>query len=200
MKVRTSLSYNTAPEYYVNKEYSFVGSDFDMWLNGGNCTHYAYARSCELAGHNIKNDKDFTRFPNAGQWYKYTKWKTGTEPKAGAIGECQGHVFIVEEVYPDGSYLISQSSYRDFIFGTAVVNTRVGEVFSNISGKLLHFIYNPYIEEEEVVNSGIITSEDAITKMAEDVINGKYGNGRLTRMANLYSTIQKRVNELMEAK
>ena len=81
-----------------------------------------------------------------------------------------------------------------------MVNTRVGEVFSNISGKLLHFIYNPYIEEEEVKDSGIITSEDAITKMAEDVINGKYGNGRLTRMANFYSTIKKRVNELMEAK
>lgn len=196
MKTRTSLSYNTAPECYVNSEYSFVGTDFDMWTNGGNCTHYAYARSCEIAGHNIKCNDDFSRFPNAGQWYKYTKWNIGYTPKVGAIGECQGHVFIVEEVYNDGSYLISQSSYKDFIFNTAVVNTKVGEVFSNISGKLLHFIYNPYVNNDAEI-SFEITTEQAVDKMARDVISGLYGNGKIFRSLNLYNTIQKRVNELI---
>ena len=192
MKIRKSLKFETAPKCYKDKSYSFVGTEYDMWLIGGNCTHYAYARSCEIAGKNIYNG-DFTRFPNAGQWYKYTNWEIGTKPKAGAIGECQNHMFIVEEVYEDGSYLISQSSYKDFLFNTQVVNTQVGETFANISGKLLHFIYNPYVENEK--DDTGITTEQAIDKMAEDVIAGKYGNGRSVRMTNLYNAIQKRVNE-----
>lgn len=197
MEARTSLSYNTAPECYVSPEYSFVGTDYDMWTHKGNCTHYAYARSCEIAGHNIKCAADFSRFPDAGNWYKYTKWEVGYTPKVGAIGECQGHVFIVEKVYDDGSYLISQSSYKDFIFNTAVVRTKIGDTFSNISGKLLHFIYNPYVDDTEHEISLGITTEQAVDKMARDVISGLYGNGKIVRSLNLYNTIQKRVNELM---
>lgn len=197
MKVRKTLSYNTAPKCYKDKNYSFVGTAYDMWKINGNCTHYAYARSCELAGKNIY-DGDFTRFPNAGSWYKYTNWNIGITPKAGAIGECQNHLFIVEEVYDDGTYLISQSSYKDFLFNTKVVNIKVGETFSNISGKLLHFIYNPYVKDETKTDT--ITTEQALDKMADDVIDGKYGNGRTVRMTNIYNAVQNKVNIKMENK
>ena len=40
-----------------------------------------------------------------------------------------------------------------------------------------------------------ITTDEAIDKMADDVIAGLYGNGRAYRKEKLYQTIQNRVNK-----
>ena len=49
------------------------------------------------------------------------------------------------------------------------------------------------IEFEEKVHT--ITTEEAIEKMAEDVLNGLYGNGD-TRKNNIYLAVQNKVNKL----
>ena len=199
---RTSLTYDTAPACYKSSDYSFVGSQYDMWKINGNCTHYAYARSCEIKGGRVNNDlMDF--FPDAGLWLKNSKWKTGSEPKLGAIAVFENHVAIVEKIYKDGRIMLSQSSYKTFIFNTVIKKLTVGTKLDNVAGKLLGYIYNPYVEEDteettepEPVETEI-TTEQAITKMAKDVIAGKYGNGAYIRKDNLYKVIQTKVNELM---
>lgn len=49
------------------------------------------------------------------------------------------------------------------------------------------------IEFEEKIHT--ITTDDALKKMAEDVLDGKYGNGD-TRKNNIYLAVQNKVNEL----
>lgn len=199
---RTSLSYDTAPECYTSNKYSFVGSAYDMWKVNGNCTHYAYARSCEIKGGRVNGDlMDF--FPDAGQWLSNAKWKTGTTPKLGAIAVFEGHVAIVEKIYKDGRVMLSQSSYKTFIFNTVIKKLSIGTKLDNVAGKLLGYIYNPYVDETSEDNSSDtgttteITTDQAIEKMAKDVIAGKYGNGRYVRMTKIYNVIQSKVNELM---
>ena len=198
---RTSLSYDTAPEYYTSSNYSFVGSDYDMWKINGNCTHYAYARSCEIKGGNVKNDL-MSFFPDAGLWLSNSKWKTGTTPKLGAIAVFDNHVAVVEKIYKDGRVMLSQSSYKTFIFNTVIKKLSVGTKLDNVAGALKGYIYNPYVEEttETTDNKGEstgITTEQAITKMAEDVIAGKYGNGSYNRMQKIYKVVQTKVNSLL---
>ena len=109
------------------------------------------------------------------------------QPRAGAIGECEHHVFIVERVNEDGTYLISESSYNDFIFQTRTISTKVGEIYAKPSGKLLHFIYNPYVDD----------FDEVIDLLARDVIAGKYGNNP-ERKNNIYKAVQNRVNEILK--
>ena len=97
--------------------------------------------------------------------------------------------------------MLSQSSYKTFIFNTVIKKLSVGTQLDSVAGKLLGYIYNPYIEEEEPSSdtgtTTEITTEQAIEKMAKDVIAGKYGNGSYIRKDNLYKVIQTKVNELM---
>lgn len=41
-----------------------------------------------------------------------------------------------------------------------------------------------------------VTHNEAITVIAKEVMDGKYGNGRTVRSTNIYNEIQKKVNEL----
>lgn len=59
------------------------------------------------------------------------------------------------------------------------------------------FIYpsltEPVIEKPK---QGYITTQEAVHKMAEDVIQGKYGNG-FARKERLYKTVQDEVNKIL---
>ena len=197
--VRKEITYDTAPECYKANGYSFVGTAYDMWKINGNCTHYAYARSCEIAGKNIKGDL-MDWFPDAGLWFKNSKWKTGTEPKVGAIVVTENHVAIIEKIYSDGSCLISQSAYKRFIFGTIKKKLKVGALYDSVAGKVLGFIYNPYVEaENNPVESETKKDNRAI---AVEVIRGLWGNGndrktKLTMAGYDYSAIQALVNKYL---
>lgn len=96
-------------------------------------------------------------------------------------------MFIVERVNDDGSYLISESSYNDFIFRVRTVKVKVGEEYAVPSGKLLHFIYNPYVDDFDYL----------IDMLAREVIAGKYGNSP-ERKNNIYKAVQERVNEILK--
>lgn len=96
----------------------------------GQCTWYAYYRvPVPWRG-------------NAGEWYGNAKragWAVGSQPKMGAImvtweNSYYGHVAIVDAVYSDGTWLVSEMNY----VGTGVTNQRVvrpGQV------PLIGFIY-----------------------------------------------------------
>ena len=91
-----------------------------------NCVGYAWGRWRELLGYTPKLSRR-----NAELWYGYTDdgYKRGKTPKLGAVicyakgkagnaSDGAGHVAIVEEIYPDGSILVSQSVYGGARFGT----------------------------------------------------------------------------------
>ena len=60
--------------------------------------------------------------------------------------------------------------------------------------KFINLIRNEEDNKEELIKN---ESDDYITKIALDVIKGKYGNGE-ERKENLYRTIQQRVNEILK--
>lgn len=77
----------------------------------GQCTWYAFGRAYELLG-----SKPKLCTGNAGKWFDYNKsngyYPYGSTPKCGAIACWQsngdGHVAVVEKVYSDGSFEVSQ--------------------------------------------------------------------------------------------
>lgn len=93
-----------------------------------NCTCYCCGRVGEYKG-------EFdARIPNGdgGQWFPNAvaadNVPYGNEPALGAIacwydpnGTYLGHVAIVEEIYPDGSLMLSNSGYPSSYFWTATV-------------------------------------------------------------------------------
>jgi len=62
--------------------------------------------------------------------------------------------------------------------------------------KFIELIKNEEGNKEELIKNES-NEDDYITKIALDVIKGKYGNGE-ERKENLYKTIQKRVNEILK--
>lgn len=168
-----------------------------------NCVGYAWGAWYEMLGTRPKLSRR-----NAELWYGYTSdgYKRGSTPKLGAVACYQGgtlddgsdgagHVGIVVDI--DGNNItLAQSNYG----GTRwEMKTYKNGVISGL--KLQGYIYLPdnisFDAGTKNDSQSDITSEQAIEKMAKDVINGKYGNGRYTRMNNLYSTIQNKVNKIM---
>ncbi len=87
---------------------------------GGNCTWYAWGRAYELLGSRPKLSTG-----NAGEWYGYNKsnglYSYGTTPKLGAVACWSGHVAVVEEIYSNGSFLISESGWTTCYFRTVTI-------------------------------------------------------------------------------
>lgn len=99
---------------------------------GGWCTDYAWSRRPDLKG---------TVRGNAGTWLSSAKANgigTGGTPRPGAVQVSSesswGHVAVVEEVYADGSYLVSEQNYK----GYGVVSQR--KMPAN-SGVVKGFVY-----------------------------------------------------------
>lgn len=121
-----------------------------------NCVGYAWGRFMEIAGVTTCN---LSR-GNAKDWYPNTRdgYSRGQVPQVGAVmcwktrGQ-YGHVAIVEQVYSDGSVLISESAdCGDHVvydpnnsrhWKTQIISTRsnYSTVYANFQG----FIYNPYL-------------------------------------------------------
>ena len=123
-----------------------------------NCTGYAHARSLEI----MRATEPCSEIPtcNAEDWNDMCKWEHGQTPKLGAIAcwRCGknwngndgcGHVAIVEEVYSNGDFLVSESGWTGWYFRT----TRIAANKFYGSGLTFEcFLYNPYADRnfEEV--------------------------------------------------
>ena len=75
--------------------------------------------------------------------------------------------------------------------------------YSNAGGKQLQGLLNRRKDELNLFNSNSApapTSAPDIEKLARDVIHGRYGNGEARKKAlgDLYSVVQKRVNEILK--
>ena len=120
-----------------------------------NCVGYAFGRALEIGGRTA-NDKLPTC--NAEDWYSVAKsngLSVGSTPKLGATivwrsgnfwngNDGCGHVGTVEEIYSDGSILVSQSNYG----GTRFYLTTIRPPYNIYGQSFVGFIYNPYYTGE----------------------------------------------------
>lgn len=120
-----------------------------------NCTCYAWGRFWEISDPNKLYDSS-TRprlsTGNAQDWFNHTSdgYVRGQTPKLGAIC-CYsggiysglGHVCVVEEIYSDGSFLVSESAWSDYFFRAIHVVAANGD-YGYGGYTFQGFIYNPY--------------------------------------------------------
>ena len=114
-----------------------------------NCVGYAWGRFREILGKSPALSRN-----NAENWWGYKDgYSRGQTPKLGAVAcwskgvvgngsDGAGHVAIVEEIYSDGSFLVSQSGYNNKKrFYTSKIPASKA-----LSGyKFQGFIYNPAV-------------------------------------------------------
>lgn len=179
----------------------------------GQCTWYCYFRGIEEYGsaptwYNGKGKDGNGKYRDATKWLEHyrTPWvpKPATyKPVHGDIvvfGGGLGHVAFIEEVHSDDTCLLS--NYNKMIHGQytkefyLTYDWKIGTALQG-TGPVKGYLHYEGVKPEGDKPKGDITTEQAITKMAEDVIAGKYGNGKLTRMNNIYKVIQRKVNELL---
>jgi surface antigen len=140
---------------------------------------------------------------DAGQWYNLNTdlYSRGYTPKVGGVMVYKNHVAFVNGIYDNGDVELIESGYNNSSYVNGLAYRKVtkasGYYISGVAGTYLGCIYpNVEVECEETTTTSTITTEQAIQKMAEDVIKGIYGNGK-NRSSNIYKAIQTKVNELM---
>lgn len=175
----------SAPEkvngYYYNQNV-FYQCGYGM----PNCTCYAWGRWYELIG---TKPKLWTG--NAENWFPkgtaYDGYQRGQTPKLGAIAcwskgkagndsDGAGHVAIVEEIYPDGSILTSNSAWK----GTNFYTKKIAKGYQVSGYTFQGFIYPP-IEFVENVENPVENSEPVYkvgnTYTTQVVLNVRAGAG-----------------------
>lgn len=110
-----------------------------------NCTGYAYGRFMECQG---VHSCDLST-GNAENWYSHTSdgYERGQTPKLGAVicwhsTQSGGHVAIVEEIYPDGRILTSNSAYSGKRFYMKTLRSS-NNYYMGSAYTFQGFIYNP---------------------------------------------------------
>jgi len=149
-----------------------------------NCVGYAWGRWYEILGSRPNLSK-----ANAENWYGNTAdgYSRGQTPKLGAVivwrrgkthddSDGAGHVAIVEEIYDDGSFLISQSAWNGTNFWTEVIGA---DCVFGPAYTFMGFIYNPveFVSAEdyiEPVDKSQVVSGNRYLSMEEMQINARY--------------------------
>lgn len=117
-----------------------------------NCVGFAFGRFLEECGRTACSQLPTC---NAEDWLSVARQNglpTGELPKIGAVivwasgnlwngKDGCGHVGVVEEIYSDGSILVSQSNYG----GTRFFLTTIKKPYGIYGQRFLGFIYNPYL-------------------------------------------------------
>ena len=130
----------TAPDvndYHYFSDNIFYQSGYGL----PNCTCYCWGRWYELL-----NEKPRLCINNAKDWYWYNDgYARSQEPKLGAVacydGGEYGHVAIVEEIYDNGTMLISESDWVQKIYFRTRVIGQHDEAYGGY--RLLGFIVPP---------------------------------------------------------
>lgn len=154
-----------SPPSQTNTNYMHVskgGKNSCILISGNsvlpNCVGYAWGRAMEILGKTPKLSRR-----DAKDWYAYKAdgYKRGKKPKLGAVicwsggTRKKGHVAIVEDVFADGTILISQSGYG----GPKFWLSRVKPPY-NLSGYIFQgFIYLPLPEN-------VLQKEDIIVNLS----------------------------------
>lgn len=106
-----------------------------------NCTGYAWGRIAEVLQIDKASDHPFyawkteAKTDNACNWFGHEEdgLERGDKPRVGAIAcwdlrdenDSGGHVAFVEEVYSDGTFLVSESMWAYDVFGTVPLSAGV---------------------------------------------------------------------------
>lgn len=132
-------------------------------LQVGNCTWYAWGRFWECGDPQIRPDNlGYVNglYTDAYLWYNGTQgYSKGQTPKLGAVicysgGNYSGlgHVAVVEQIYPDGKILVSESGWDAYYFRTRVADPNNSYPYSNPTDGYTFqgFIYNPTVHGGDV--------------------------------------------------
>ena len=183
-----------------NNPYWYSDNPFYPAYGMPNCTCYAWGRWYELLGR--KPTELYTG--NAGDWYDYTdsSIQKGPLPQLGAIqvmydpyGYYDGHVAVVEEIYPNGDILTSNSGWNSSFFWTARTSAADNYIPGwalNRGYRLKGFLYLPgsipgqtwewvkgnrYLAQNEMDNNAMITAAYLSQKgWSRNAIAGILGN------------------------
>ena len=131
----------------------YYTSDNPFSIDVGNCTWYAWGRFYEETE---PPTRPSLSLGDAYMWYGNTGdgYPRGTTPKLGAVlcfsgGNFSGlgHVAVVEEIYNDGSILVSESGWQGYYFRTNRRYPNGAYPYSNSAEGYTFqgFIYNPTI-------------------------------------------------------
>ena len=181
-KARTTAP-STSSKYW--KHTSAGGVNSCLLIKSGsvlpNCVGYAWGRFYEILGSKPKLSRR-----NAELWYGYTAdgYKRGKKPKLGAVvcwakdkvgnsSDGVGHVAIVEKIYKDGSFLVSQSGYGSKRFWTSKIPPSgyiKGYVFQG-------FIYNPAVKETVSTTAGNTMATKRMKCVAKSGLRIRSGAG-----------------------
>lgn len=177
----------------------------DTWQ----CTLYAYERAKEMTGsypcwYDGKGTDGYGKYRDAKYWkdhprYPFVYIANPTKFKIGDVlvfNGNYGHVAIVEDV-KDYMLLVGDCHrVKPHTYAEEWWNYKNGSMSGDPlpTGKLMGVLRNENFNPQPTED---ITTEQAIDKMARDVIKGMYGNG-LIRKNKLYSAIQGRVNEILK--
>lgn len=136
-----------------------------------NCTAYAYGRLWELT-----NVKPPIALFNACDWLDVARkagYRTGTTPELGALicwagggSNPYGHIGVVEEIWPDGSLVISESAWHG-VYWNNQLNPKRENNYEHPSSpnhyKCQGFIYAEAPTAKDI-NSMLIKIRDAINE------------------------------------
>ena len=156
LKKKMSFKIRTTPPTSTDKNWihtSKGGKNSCILISGDsvlpNCVGYAWGRFMEILGSTPKLSR-----ANAEDWYGHTSdgYERGQTPKLGAVicwrkgktgteSDGAGHVAIVEQIYSDGSIMISESGYNSFRFRIRTLNKPYQINGYSFQG----FIYNPAV-------------------------------------------------------
>ena len=127
--------------------------------NEGNCTWYAWGRFWECGEPPTRptNKLGYSNgyYIDAEDWYGLNDgYSRGQTPKLGAVicyadGAYSGlgHVAIVEEIYQDGTILLSESGWNGYRWRLRTADPNNQYPYSNTQDRYIFqgFIYNPYV-------------------------------------------------------
>lgn len=147
------------------------------------CNAENFIEKAKGYGLNISNK------PTLGGIMVWQKGKTLTS-KDGA-----GHVAIVEKIIDSNTIYTSESAYKGSAFFNCTRKNTNGRWGMNANYKFRGCIINPAVKDEK----------KTIDQIAQEVIDGKWGNGlarknALKKAGYDYDAVQKRVNEILKDK
>lgn len=123
-----------------------------------NCTTYAWGRVAESGGldYNDYSTRPTLSTGNAEDWYNYPDgYQRSQTPQLGAVlcfadgsASGDGHVCVVEEIYQDGSILVSESGYNAYFWRLTTRYPGGAYPYSNGAEQYIFqgFILNPYVQ------------------------------------------------------
>lgn len=159
-KKRTKAPSKTEKWFYKANPFYLAGYGLP------NCTAYAWGRFSELLGRAAA----LCRY-DAERWYNWEDgYERGKKPKLGAVivwakgkdntsADGAGHVAVVEEIYDDGSFLVSESGWGA---KSTMWTLTIGKDCKRSGYSFLGFIYNP-----AVADSGAVTKKKVKYKAGE---------------------------------